>query len=448
MKAPNHIAGGILFTGLFSSLSGINIFDSHTTTTIMTVASLLPDIDHPQSAIGRLVKPLSTWLNRHYGHRTITHSALALLVSTLIFALIEKIITGLNTLSLIYFYAYLSHLILDMMTLQGVPLLYPFYKNPFVLPGNPSFRLRTGDVKAEAIIFCIFTLLGIWLKPLFNEGFWTNYNRFFGTLHHLHAEFERNENLLEVSYFAHHGSKKLQGKGYCVQATENSAVLLENGRFTVLNEELMTIDKVVPKRTNHQFYFDEYQFFHITIDSLNRWLANKTIATIDLVATKPFRIVMDQQSIEQRHFVTEFANHIWLEEVPEPLHLDTFIYEPLTRIATLEHQLRQLRQANQHKKQAWEDHLMRLNSLEAAVKRANSMVTQEQLYHRYAEALKAKPPVIDTQKEVNLQIELKQLKQLEYLKNKEKQWQVRQKNGQQIPKPTRINGTVVTIRIE
>ena len=196
MRTPNHIIGGLVFTGICSSLSGVNLFASPLQTSVAITASLLPDIDHPKSLIGTLLKPLSLTINRRYGHRTITHSGVTLIILTLAIAIIEKLATGANSLALVFFFAYFSHLMLDMMTLQGVPLLYPITKNPFVIPGNPGYRIRTGDLRAEAVMyrirtgdlraeavmFCLFLSLGLFLRPLFEHGFWTSYNRLFGTM--------------------------------------------------------------------------------------------------------------------------------------------------------------------------------------------------------------------------------------------------------------------------
>jgi inner membrane protein len=38
----------------------------------------------------------------------------------------------------LFYFSVLSHLIFDMVTLAGIPLFYPFYKNPCVLPANPE----------------------------------------------------------------------------------------------------------------------------------------------------------------------------------------------------------------------------------------------------------------------------------------------------------------------
>ncbi|MCB0084756.1 MAG: metal-dependent hydrolase, partial [Caldilineaceae bacterium] len=195
MRTPNHIAGGLVITGFCSALCGVNIFSSPASIIVMVIASLLPDIDHPKSIIGRALKPIAVAINRRWGHRTITHSAVILITSTFLFALLEKATSDTSTLAIIYFFAFFSHLLLDMVTLMGVPLLYPFSKNPFVMPANPKWRIRNDDRRAETIAFCIFLLAGLFMRPLFEQGFWTTYNRTFGTLKHVVSEFHKADDL-------------------------------------------------------------------------------------------------------------------------------------------------------------------------------------------------------------------------------------------------------------
>ena len=76
MKAPNHIVGGYVFTGLVSSLLGWNIFTDPVLLGVTFLGSLMPDIDHPRSLLGRSFFPISKVINRRFGHRTITHLSL------------------------------------------------------------------------------------------------------------------------------------------------------------------------------------------------------------------------------------------------------------------------------------------------------------------------------------------------------------------------------------
>src|SRR5690606_21555976 len=89
MKAPSHIAGGIVFTGIFCSFWNINIFSNPWYLSLTVFSSLLPDIDHSRSIIGKMFLPISRYLDRNFGHRTITHSIIFALATYLLVYLIS-----------------------------------------------------------------------------------------------------------------------------------------------------------------------------------------------------------------------------------------------------------------------------------------------------------------------------------------------------------------------
>ena len=186
MTAPNHIVGGIAITGISLSFWDINIFSNAIYLGLCIFSSLLPDIDHTKSMMGKLFYPLAKYLDGKFGHRTITHSITFMIPIFIFFLFMELNLinpyferTGVDY-SLIFFFAFLSHLILDMLTVQGIPLFYPFMKNPCVIPANPTLRFRSGNIKSEAIALFIFTFVLFTSYDLFENGFWTTYNRSFG----------------------------------------------------------------------------------------------------------------------------------------------------------------------------------------------------------------------------------------------------------------------------
>ena len=44
---------------------------------VAVIGSLLPDVDHPKSWVGRRTRPVSTVIASMLGHRGVTHSAIA-----------------------------------------------------------------------------------------------------------------------------------------------------------------------------------------------------------------------------------------------------------------------------------------------------------------------------------------------------------------------------------
>jgi len=101
---------------------------------VILLGALLPDIDTTKSVIGRLVKPVAKIINRKYGHRTITHSLIALIGLTAVISAFQAAYFPGLAIAQVFGLAYASHLLLDMVTVQGIPLFYPFSKNPCVLP--------------------------------------------------------------------------------------------------------------------------------------------------------------------------------------------------------------------------------------------------------------------------------------------------------------------------
>lgn len=113
------------------------------------LAGLLPDVDHPHSAVGRL---LPRWWHRLTpGHRGPTHSlvwCLALAVA------VQVANTALNggagpLLALAVLAGSLSHVLADGLTVAGVPLWWPLRRRRSVFLGALAFRTRSW---AEALV--------------------------------------------------------------------------------------------------------------------------------------------------------------------------------------------------------------------------------------------------------------------------------------------------------
>lgn len=108
------------------------------------IGSVFPDIDHPSSLMGRLVLPISWLINKTFGHRTITHSVLGFgLISYIAFTWMGN----LSPMWLGFVLGYISHLLGDMLTIQGCPLLWP-HKRRFAL----SLGIKTGSYLEVAVL--------------------------------------------------------------------------------------------------------------------------------------------------------------------------------------------------------------------------------------------------------------------------------------------------------
>ena len=134
--------------------------------TLAAVASLLPDVDLPPAKIGRLFWFVSVPLERRFGHRTLTHSAVMLLA-------VAALAAPLWLIQPLYYGAviggYWSHLWLDMLNIRGIDLFWP---SPLrvVTPGNRNWRLEVGS-KEEMILLSGLLVAAAALVPLSQIGF-------------------------------------------------------------------------------------------------------------------------------------------------------------------------------------------------------------------------------------------------------------------------------------
>jgi inner membrane protein len=132
MMFKTHLAFGLL-VGLFVS-EYFDISQKVLFVTICTLAAILPDLDIPMSKIGGLLKPLSWLLNLLFGHRGLLHSIWFPLLIYFIFRAFDK-----ELWAGAFFLGYMSHLVMDMLTIKGVYFFYPLNRvrvNGFVKTGG------------------------------------------------------------------------------------------------------------------------------------------------------------------------------------------------------------------------------------------------------------------------------------------------------------------------
>jgi inner membrane protein len=277
MTTPNHIAGGLVFTGTMLSFYNVNIFSNPYFMGVCVVASLLPDIDTPKTLPGKALFPFAVYLNRRFGHRTITHSIVFLFFIILLLVFFSRIFNINHNYTRIVIFAIISHLILDMLTIQGIPLFYPFRRNPCVLPADPAYRLSTGNPRSEIIVFTIFILLAFTMFPLFSQGFWTSYNRSFGTVAHCDRENTKSESWVLCEYCYVKNNIEYKGEGFILESNEKRLILFNRKEvFTIdTDNKDIKINYTKPKNSHIPKKIQELNFMDISLDSVNRILHNR-----------------------------------------------------------------------------------------------------------------------------------------------------------------------------
>jgi inner membrane protein len=277
MTAPNHITGGFVFTGLFCSLFSINIFGNPLYLSLCLFGSLLPDIDHTKSLIGKLFYPLAKWISVKFGHRTITHSIFFLFTIVFISFFLDKLFNENYDITIIVFFSIFSHLLFDMLTLQGIPLFYPIYKNPCVLPANPELRIRTGNLKQEGIVLFIFSMMTIFMQDLFANGFWSTLNKSFGSISHIDKESKTTNNFMKIDYDFYEFGDNKKGTAILISSTKNTITLFGNNEIFTIDKSNSTQKKVELDFviTDEIYRYKDYEINNLKESEINKILKNK-----------------------------------------------------------------------------------------------------------------------------------------------------------------------------
>lgn len=337
MTAPNHVAGGIIFTGLFCSFFSVNIFASPLFIAATVIGSLLPDIDHTKSWIGKLVYPIAKWLSKNYGHRTITHSIFFLIGIYLISLFVEKNFREDFSVSTILFFAILSHFIFDMVTIAGIPLFYPFYKNPCVLPANPDMRIRSGNIRQEGIILFIFCFLTFFMQDLFANGFWSTINNNFNDVKHQIKEFKKSPNVLKIDYDFNIYQNHYKGKGIFIQATESEIFILDKSKIISIQKDTpgLKVKLLKTTKTAQKIHELKYDFNDISEEKINDFLKNKFITKGIFYTNFATALLENPLELKKKFTVENKYNVVFKSHVQ-----DTILLNKEKKIAELELKLK------------------------------------------------------------------------------------------------------------
>ena len=131
--------------------------------------SMLPDIDQPESTIGKIFFPFSWIIYKAFGHRRLIHDIMVWIPLAILLSFYFPALVGISI-------GYLSHLFLDSFTIDGTPCGVLFYKknksareqNLHLLPKRLRFKSSSKTAVYFTLLLDIFVVLScIYLRNFF-----------------------------------------------------------------------------------------------------------------------------------------------------------------------------------------------------------------------------------------------------------------------------------------
>ena len=160
MMARSHLSFATASWWLYCLMMGYPITGFHTLAAAL--GGLMPDLDHPQSTLGRRIPVISYPLSHLFGHRGFTHSLLMVVLLLVVLASMTASPTyeGLRWMVMPLIVGYLSHILGDALTPPGVPLFYPKKKTYSLKLFTTRSPLET--ITVGAVTLAVFFSGGIY----------------------------------------------------------------------------------------------------------------------------------------------------------------------------------------------------------------------------------------------------------------------------------------------
>lgn len=116
MRGVTHFSVGVAIGTIIGTAAGHPVISA----VVGGIASIVPDLDHPGSWLGRLLRPLAVWVEEKLGHREATHTLMFCIPAGFVIGLIPAIILDRQMLILAGILGSASHIVMDAATKTGV----------------------------------------------------------------------------------------------------------------------------------------------------------------------------------------------------------------------------------------------------------------------------------------------------------------------------------------
>jgi len=277
MISVTHISFGVLLTEFI--LTSLGIEPNTSTLALSGIGALLPDIDTPKSALGRIF-PFSAMIEHKYGHRQITHSWIFIVIALILFSPFILFLGFLKYAGIIV--GVISHIMIDMANPSGVPLFYPS-PSRFVFPENKSSRIEVNS-KKEYILLAILLFLVAVTTPLSFIGYKSLFYRLAQTPYGAIEEAKKysEEYLLKVRIKGIWAESQqtlddefkvlaVQDNGLIVEAEDKKIYLVSYSYYSaiIINKINVIRDKRIKKHvTNKKYSYCMFDLIEIPKDAI------------------------------------------------------------------------------------------------------------------------------------------------------------------------------------
>jgi membrane-bound metal-dependent hydrolase YbcI (DUF457 family) len=230
VKAATHLAFAgvcaVIAQGLGSTLEPAGLV-------ALGMGAILPDIDTSTSSVGQLVPGFSSRIERKFGHRTVTHSLLGVIILAIASS---PLIFWNSSVFAFLLLGFVSHLILDTFNISGVPLLWPA-RTVFWFWPHRAYRVAyNSPLERLVMVSCVLACVAV--MPFSNAGFSNSFHKFLGTPSGVVADYlawrDSFEVFADVEGFNVETQEKVKGRFRVIDAIGKEGVIFEDAQGDAL----------------------------------------------------------------------------------------------------------------------------------------------------------------------------------------------------------------------
>lgn len=305
MNFANHIAFGLCTTNIGLAMSNATATNDATSITLCVISSLIPDIDQPQSLIGRITSPLSQFIYSNYGHRTLTHSLLFLLITTIPAFVLEFFLFSSTRYSLIFTIAISSHILLDMFTIEGVEFLFPFSKTQYVVFTDTRYSITGSNKKHQLIVFSSIVIFTIAILPFFKLGASKFLRSKMNTIRNIYEISCQSADPIYVKYDLVQNGKCLNGSGNVVKAEANSLIIFNNEFITIDSSTI--INQLQPIKSTNPLEFSKKSIKGLNYCQLVELTKDKFLVVCSIQSNYNMLYHLNSKLIKTKNLFVEYV---------------------------------------------------------------------------------------------------------------------------------------------